>query len=217
MPISVTKQVLTPHRYRAGHRYVKPVDLLVMHYTAVPYWSRSSHGSNPRRIINWLSGASRESSTHFVVLRNGDIIQGAPLSDRTWHAGGSKFVAPNGETMKGINGRSIGLDFDNVGMLYQVKPGVFLDAYGYAKYRKTKEIPRSVYCGPDPVEVDGQFWEPYPDIAVNSMKEIISSLAEEFPILKGESWRLVGHQDVRHTKSDPGGACPMDDLRECLN
>jgi N-acetyl-anhydromuramyl-L-alanine amidase AmpD len=216
MSLMVTKEVLTPHRYKAGHRLVKPVDLLVMHYTAVPFWGKTSHGSNPRRIANWLTGASRKSSTHFVVLRNGDVIQGAPLSDRTWHAGGSSFESPTGETMKNINGRSIGLDFDNVGMLYQVKPGVFLDAYGYSKYRKTKVVPSSVYCGPDPVEVDGQFWEPYSDASVESMKEVISHLVEQFPDLKGDTWRLVGHQDVRHTKSDPGGACPMDELRECL-
>jgi N-acetyl-anhydromuramyl-L-alanine amidase AmpD len=216
MSLEVSRVVTTPHRYKAGHRLIKPVDLLVMHYTAVPFWSKTDHGSNPRRIVNWLSGAGRKSSTHYVVLRNGDVIQGAPLSDRTWHAGGSKFVTPDGETLSNINGRSIGLDFDNVGMLYEIKPDVFVDAYGYSSYRKTKRVPRSTYRGPTPVEVDGQYWEPYPEVAVDSMREVLTFLVDEFPALRGSPWRLVGHQDVRSTKSDPGGACPMDELREPL-
>ena len=214
--IKVTDSVVTPHRYKEGDRRIMPVDLLVMHYTAVPFWRKTSHGSNPRRIRNWLLGASRKSSTHFVVLRNGDIIQGAGLGDRTWHAGKSQLTSPDGTVLKSINKRSIGLDFDNVGILYQVKPGVFLDSYGYHSYRKTKTIPRSVYCGPEPVEIGGKFWEPYSEESVQSMGDLIKSLADEFPDIKGDTWRLTGHEDIRSTKLDPGPACPMDSLRQNL-
>jgi N-acetylmuramoyl-L-alanine amidase len=212
--LNISESVTTPHRYKEGDRRNKPVDLLVMHYTAVPYWNKSSHGSNPRRISRWLQGGGRKSSTHFVVLRNGDIVQGASLESRTWHAGKSEFKTPSGETLKSINMRSIGLDFDNVGRLFQIKPGVFVDSYGYHNYKKTGKI--NTYKGPEPIEIDGKFWEPYSPESIESMKKLIQFLVSQFPALKGDTWRLVGHSDVRSTKSDPGPACPMDELRELL-
>ena len=110
--------------------------------------------------------------------------------------------------------RSIGLDFDNVGRLYQIKPGVFVDSYGYHNYKKTRKI--STYKGHAPVEIDGKFWEPYSPESIESMKLLIAHLVGKFPALKGDTWRLVGHEDVRSTKSDPGPACPMAELREIL-
>tara|TARA_Y100000310_G_scaffold306975_1_gene348597 strand:- start:931 stop:1605 length:675 start_codon:yes stop_codon:yes gene_type:complete len=206
----------TPHKYRATDRRVKPVELVVVHYTAVPYYNRTPHGSNPRRIKNWLLGASRKSSTHYVVLRNGDVMQGAELDERTWHSGGSSFKTPEGKTIKGVNFCSIGVDFDNVGRLWPVDGGNFVDSYGRAYLKKHGRV-SSYYKGPTPVEIDGTYWEPYSPESINSMKEVLREIVNFHPTLVGEGWRLVGHEDIRSTKMDPGPGCPMDQLREVFD
>ena len=204
----------TPHKYKSTDRRVKKVELIVLHYTAVPYSTITDHGSNPRRIRNWLLGASRKSSTHYVVLRNGDVMQAADLDERTWHAGKSSIKTPTGKTLKSVNFCSIGIDFDNVGRLYPVKNG-FVDSYGWSHYKKTGKI--RYYKGPEPVEVDGTFWEPYSEEEIRSTQKVIYNILQENEHLIGEPWRLVGHSDVRSTKSDPGPTCPWERLREVFH
>ena len=215
--LEVTR-VNTPYRYKASDRRVKPVELLVVHYTASPFSARHG-GSNAKRITNWMKGLGRQSSTHFTVLRDGSVIQAAGLDERTWHAGGSRLVRADGSEMKGINFRSIGLDFDNVGMLYKSPEG-WLDSYGYAAYKQGKKF--RTYQGPEPyVHMDDQgretYWEPYSSDSIKSMQSLIYYISSEIPELISTPECVVGHSDIRHTKSDPGPACPMDKLREAVS
>ena len=206
----------TPHRYEESDRRVKPLDILVLHYTASPY-SAKHGGSNRKRIRRWMEGKGRKSSTHFTVLRDGKIYQAASLSERTWHSGGSQFTAPDGTILRGINFRSVGLDFDNVGMLYKVNEG-FVDSYGRARLKKNPGSKPVYYAGPEPFQAEnGSYWEPYSLESIEAMEGLLSSIASKYPIFKEEPWRLVGHEDIRSTKSDPGPACPVDLLRERLS
>jgi N-acetyl-anhydromuramyl-L-alanine amidase AmpD len=198
----------TPFKYVSTDRRIRPLDLLVLHYTASPY-SAAHGGSNKKRIRRWMQGKSRKSSTHFTVLRNGEVLQSANLDERTWHSGGSSFTSPQGETLKGINFRSIGLDFDNVGMLYKVGDG-FVDSYGKHRLKTKPGSKPNYYQGPEPYKAeDGSYWEPYSIESVQAMGELLASISKEYPIFSEESWRLVGHENIRSTKSDPGPACPM--------
>ena len=202
----------TRYKYKSSDRRVKELDLVVLHYTASPY-SAAHGGSNRKRIRRWMEGKGRKSSTHFTVLRNGDILQSADLDERTWHSGGSQLTSPSGETLKGINFRSIGIDFDNVGMLYKVDGG-FVDSYAYAALKSKPGKKPSYYKGPTPLKAeDGSYWEPYSDASIEAMKELLSYIADEFPIIRNEPWRLTGHENIRRTKSDPGPACPIEELR----
>lgn len=215
--LEVTR-VSTPYKYKASDRRVKPVELLVIHYTASPY-SAKHGGSNSKRITNWMKGLGRESSTHFTVLRDGAIIQAAGLDERTWHAGGSRLVRQDGSELKGINFRSIGLDFDNVGMLYKTPEG-WVDSYGYSAYKKGKKF--SLYQGPEPfVEVDEKgkesYWEPYSPESVAAMQRLIYHISSHIPELVETPDCIVGHSDIKSTKSDPGPACPMGELRKAVS
>lgn len=210
-----TEKFNTSYKYSSSDKRVKPLDLLILHYTASPY-SEAHGGSNKKRIRRWMEGKGRKSSTHFTVLRDGTILQAAKLTERTWHSGGSKLLSPTGKTLSGINFRSIGLDFDNVGMLYPIKGG-FVDSYGRHRL-KTKPGSKPVYyTGPEPFKAsDGSYWEPYSLESIESMQKILRSIAKEYPIFSAEPWRLVGHENIRSTKSDPGPACPVEILRESL-
>lgn len=205
----------TTFKYASSDRRIKPLDLLVLHYTASPY-SSAHGGSNKKRIRRWMEGKGRKSSTHFTVLRNGEVLQCADLDERTWHSGGSSLVSPSGKTLKGINFRSIGLDFDNVGMLFKVKGG-FVDSYGRQRLKNNPGSKPVFYTGPEPFKAeDGSYWEPYSLEAIESMQKVLSSIAKEHPIFAEDPWRLVGHENIRSTKSDPGPACPLELLRESL-
>lgn len=205
----------TPYKYSAEDRRVKPLDLIVLHYTASPY-SAAHGGSNKKRIKRWMQGHGRKSSTHFTVLRNGDVLQSATLEERTWHSGGSKLITPERKVLKGINFRSVGVDFDNVGMLYKVSGG-FVDSYGRQRLRSKPGSKPIYYQGPDPyVAEDGSYWEPYSIESIESMQELLNTIANKYTIFKEEPWRLTGHENIRGTKSDPGPACPVVLLRESL-
>lgn len=205
----------TSYRYMSSDRRVKDLDLLVLHYTASPYSARHG-GSNYKRVRRWMEGKGRKSSTHFTVLRDGKILQSASLDERTWHSGGSKFISPTGSTLSGINFRSIGLDFDNVGMLFKVKGG-FVDYYGRAALKKNPNSKPRLYEGPEPFKAeDGSYWEPYSLESIESMNSLLLTIADAYPIFKEEPWRLTGHEDIRSTKSDPGPACPVAYFRESL-
>jgi N-acetyl-anhydromuramyl-L-alanine amidase AmpD len=205
----------TPYKYSEDDRRVKPLDLLVLHYTASPF-SAAHGGSNKKRIKRWMQGMSRKSSTHFTVLRNGDVLQSATLEERTWHSGGSELTSPEGRVLKGINFRSIGLDFDNVGMLYKVKGG-FVDSYERQRLRSKPGSKPRYYQGPEPYKAeDGSYWEPYSLESIEAMQKLLASIADKYPIFKEEPWRLTGHENIRSTKSDPGPACPVEVLRSSL-
>ena len=210
----------TPHKYSSTDRRVLPVSLCVLHYTATPYYNGHSSGSNRKRIVNWVSGKTRKSSTHFVVLRDGDIIQAASLDERTWHSGGSKYTFPNGQKVKGINFRSIGLDFDNVGMLFPAGDN-FIDYYEYTRCKRDCKIPTRFYKGPTPyrhVDASGKisYWEPYSRESIDSMKFILHQISKRVTQLTDDPWRLIKHSDIRSTKSDPGPACPIGELQNAL-
>lgn len=182
-------RALTANRYGPNRNpeYVHPVECLVMHYTA----GRSFWGS-----VRWLCHPEARASAHFVVGRRGRVIQLAPLTDRTWHAGGASSRW-NGRP---VNGISLGIEVANLGPL-TVHDGQLVDAWG------------EVYAGPVATADDGTLWEPYPDAQIEAVADLVRVLRSHFPRLDtpspGPLPRIVGHQDVDPTrKIDPGPAFP---------
>lgn len=184
----------SPHVYPAGDRRVQPIDTVVIHWTASPYQPRGPLGADEARIRSWGRGERGETSTHFTVLRDGTVLQLAPLSARCWHAGGSKTADGRGA----VNGRSIGIDLENVGPLhFEQAPsgGHFANAYGGA------------HRGPVWSDGKGAEWEPYTAPQMHALLTLAQALAHLAPQLADPAaW--VGHCDIRHTKLDPGPAFP---------
>lgn len=180
----------SPHVYPAGDRRVRPIDTAVIHWTASPHKAGSRLGADARRIRSWLRGERGETSTHFTVLRDGQVIQGAPLSARCWHSGGSRTADGQGF----VNMRSIGIDFENVGPLTR-EAGGYVNAYG------------GHHTGPVWLSDDGRAWEPYTAPQMHAFLTIAASLVDAFPVLQDPAaW--VGHEHIRLTKQDPGPAMP---------
>lgn len=185
---------LTPDRYHPGNRpgRIEPIEAVVLHYTA----SQSPGGTR-----NWLTrGDEYYVSAHFIVERDGDIWQLAPLEDRTFHAGGrtSKLFGRGN-----VNGRTIGIEMMNVGPLKR-EAGRFVTWSG-------KRFRHAGMCAE---HSRSHYWEAYAMPLVESVLELAKGLIHEYPVLSDPD-RWVGHEDVDPTrKTDPGPAFPWKLLRD---
>ncbi len=183
------QRVPTRHKYRSNDVRVKPVELLVMHYTVGAFRPLLP------AVKNWAEGDELK-STHLVIARDPRVektLQMASLTERTWHAGGSSWRGKSN-----INAFSIGVDVDNLGWLLK-KDGKWIDSA------------KRPYKGPTPfIDEDGMGWEPYTEESIKELCRVVNILCEEFPIIRTEQDRIVGHEHVRPTKRDPGPAFPWE-------
>ena len=195
---------LTPFRYHAGYRpgRVRPIELVVIHWTASPTDRDSPTGADPLRIRRWLRGESSKNSTHMVACRDGGVIQGAPLSDRTWHAGGTTWAGRQGRKVRSINSRSIGFDLENVGPL-KMRGGGLRNCY------------EGIHHGQAEEDEHGRLWEPYSEIQIATMLWLVGRLVEAVPVL-ADFERWVGHEHIKDTKQDPGQLFPWLRLHDTL-
>jgi N-acetyl-anhydromuramyl-L-alanine amidase AmpD len=181
--------------YRVTDSRVRPVELAVAHWTASP--PKAPGKADPDRIRAWLADEEREQSTHLIILRDGDVIQGARFNERTWHAGGSRWTDPSGVTAGGVNYRSIGIDLENVGFLKKSPKGdgSFIDGYG------------GRYKGATPKKTGRGYFEPYTPAQLVTLDEVVRWVALEVAVLR-DPRRWVGHESIQPGKSDPGPLFP---------
>lgn len=197
-------RVLTPHRYHADYKphLVQPVEMVAIHYTASPPGDGPS-GSDLDRISSWARGERRESSTHFVVLRDGRIVQMTPLHDRPWHIQ-QRFPAPfdgNGS----INNRAYAVDLENVGWLKGPRTAL-RNAYG------------GRHTGPVGAAPNGSWWEAYPEEQMQSAERVMRFIGQAAPHLRdGRRGRVFRHTEAQPTRPDPGPLCDVDRLRAALH
>jgi len=74
------------------------IDMVVEHYTA---------GSSFQGDLNWLTKPREQNrvSAHFLIGKDGRIVQLVPLNRRAWHAGVASF-----QGREGVNSRSVGIE-----------------------------------------------------------------------------------------------------------
>lgn len=83
---------------------VFPADILLLHYTGM---------TRTALAIERLCDPAAKVSSHYVVEKNGNILQLVPEARRAWHAGLSSW-----EGVNDINSRSIGIEIANPGHSY---------------------------------------------------------------------------------------------------
>jgi hypothetical protein len=103
--------------FTKAHRTVQSIDKIVIHVTEGNFW-----GS-----VRWLKSPRAHASSHYVVARNGRIVQLVHLSDIAWHAG-----------HWGTNELSVGIEHE--GFTYGL--GGFTDAQYRASARLAAWIAR---------------------------------------------------------------------------
>ena len=157
------------------------IDTVVLHYTAT--------GSLEETIRIFRKEAIGPSS-HYVVGKDGLIIQMVDIEKKAWHAGESEFQG-RGD----VNDFSIGIELVNWGLLKE-RDGLFFawpGEYGTA------------YQGKLPVFADGQWWDPFTETQYDVLTELIRQIRVCYPSITPE--RIVGHEGIARPKGrkmDPG-------------
>ena len=158
--------------------------LIVIHYTG-------SGGTDGKGDAGWFQDPNSKVSAHFIVGRDGSLIQCVPCNRVAWHAGKSIWKGK-----ANCNGFSIGIEVDNWGLLTKAADGKF-----YPPSKNAKPIAPA-----DVVEINGRYWERFPQAQVEATAQLVKALREGIASLKD----IAGHRDIAPgRKIDPGDAWPM--------
>ena len=76
------------------------IDTIIIHYTEISYKDTIEKFSNPKESV----------SSHFIINKDGEIIQMVDCEKRAWHAGVSSW-----KNKENINNNSIGIELVNNG------------------------------------------------------------------------------------------------------
>lgn len=169
---------------RKGHS----IEGIVLHYTA---------GGSGRALAKWLASddPSVKVSAHYVVCRDGHIIQQVSECNTAWHAGtrpGRGDRWNNRDPSVNVNLLTVGIELANYGKLKNEGSGVYSTPYGKR------------YKGPSPVIKNGYAWEPYTLAQINATNRLIQDIVDRHNIPLAS---IVGHSSVSpNRKSDPGPA-----------
>lgn len=158
---------------------------LVIHYTA---------GATGKSSIDYWRKLANGVCAHFVIERDGTIIQCRPCNRTAGHAGSSKWKDPNtGITYFGLNSCSIGIELANGGDTFPER---------FSEIPPT--IARHKHGGPT------KEWETFPAAQIAACEMLSKVLVDRYNLDD-----LVGHEDIApNRKSDPGPAFPMAALRK---
>lgn len=164
--------------------------LLVVHYTA----ALSDDGA-----LRWLRMPESRVSAHFMVARDGRVTQLVPLDRAAWHAGLSEWTY-KGARRRNVNDYSIGVELGNVGPVTRDGAWLVVNQGGQSVH----------YRGPEPVEIGGVLWEPYPEEQLAALDRLVADLAAG-----GYALEMVGHNEISPgRKMDPGAAFPWGRYRQ---
>lgn len=174
------KSVFLQGGARTG-REITP-SLIVLHYalaTKLP------------SVLAYLSDARSNASAHFVIDRDGSIIQLVATNRAAAHAGSSSWRG-----QPALNGRSIGVEFMNGGQLSRRADGSFATALGQA-------VPENEVIF---FEKNGarSFWHRYTAQQIQAAQSLAQALAKAYPITE-----IIGHCNISPIKRDPGPAFPQ--------
>lgn len=175
---------------------------LVMHYTAG--WS----GEGARDYLMDPS-APYTPSAHLVVGRDGRAWQIVPFDTKAWHAGRSYYRG-----VRGLNHCSIGIEIDNIGWLKPTARG-YLDPYGgvrrveqgwvigpYGRYCREDDLVFASHPHAGPAELA---WPPFAEAQLATLERLTRAVLAAYPSIR----EVIGHDDIRADKTDPGPAFPM--------
>ncbi|MCZ8195475.1 MAG: N-acetylmuramoyl-L-alanine amidase [Aquidulcibacter sp.] len=162
-----------PSPYGAGSFSDGNPEGIIMHYTA---------GGSGKGSANYFASNPDSVSAHFVIERDGTVIQCRRTNFKANHAGKSSFRG-----LIGLNNYTIGIEIANRGFSPTEKEGWLKSAH---KNQSDWIV----------------WWEPYPDEQIRSVIEVSRALRAAHPTIK---W-IAGHDDIAPgRKIDPGPAFPM--------
>lgn len=158
---------------------------------------------NPTDSVTWFKNPASKVSAHFVVGRDGSIVQMVPVDVMAYHAGKSEWRGRSG-----CNGFMVGIEIDNPGKLIgSAKASKAVAWYGGKDSTFNVDADRLIYT-PASCTTHGPagWWLPYPEVQLQTVEAIVRALLDVFPTIK----EIVGHYEISPgRKCDPGLQFPM--------
>jgi N-acetylmuramoyl-L-alanine amidase len=160
--------------------------LVVLHDTA----GRLMPGSS----VDWLCNPAARASAHLVIERDGSVTQLAEFDRVTWHAGVSTW-----DGVKGVNGRSIGIELTNPGRLTPRGTGKAAAWFG-----EVYDIAATGIEARTTTEHGDGLWMPYTAAQIDALERILAAIEAAYPIRE-----VLGHfQVAAGRKVDPTPLLP---------
>lgn len=162
--------------------------LIVMHYTA-------SGGATGAGDAGFFAKLDTKAGAHFIIGRDGTVIQCVDINRRAWHAGVSIWRGkPN------VNDFSIGIEMDNYGWLTKMGDGTFRGANGRGDVVPADRVIEARHKN---TATPYKYWEAYTEAQMKAAVELCKALKVALPSIK----EIVGHEDIAPgRKTDPGPA-----------
>lgn len=185
MTITIEKIPSPNHSSRRG----RDIQAVVLHYTA----AGSAHGS-----ASWFSIPESRVSSHYIIGRQGHIIQCVELDRSAWHCGIAELVV-EGEAHSDANERTIGIELANFGC----RTRLMFQPHAHSQFKPA-------ILQYDNGHVVDDYWEVYPDSQIDALQALLLRLS----VTHGEAVQnLVGHEEIAMPlgrKMDPGPLFPWE-------
>lgn len=170
-------------------------EIVVLHDTA----SRLSIGS----AANYLRSNDRKVSVHFVIERDGGLVQQVPVDKRANHAGRSSYHGRSG-----CNGFSIGIEIVSPGRLTR-----YSETHAAAWYGEKFDIAVHGIQEITTPEHGAGLWMPYTEGQISTVIALCQSLFGEIDTLHD----ITTHWYVSPgRKVDPGPLFPLEQVRSTV-
>lgn len=177
----------------------------VIHYTS----GRSKQGDYDAR--NTVAYGSKSGHCYFCISSSGTVFQTFPLSEWGYHAGLSHHRnIPDKRSNPDVSSYLVGIEICCAGKLFKQSDGTFESWFG-EKYSKDE-----VRYVPEKNNVKEGYYHKYTKAQEEALEQLLIWLHHNNTTF--ELSNVFGHDEVKSTKSDPGGSLSvtMPEFRERL-
>lgn len=186
----------------------REVDRIVLHYTA---------GSSIKGALSTFTNPSKSVSAHYIIGKDGKIVQIVKEEDTSYHAGAcdqNKCVLG----YKQMNSRSVGIEIVNMGWACGlIKSGKCPQGCEKAVKKCWADDPKNTLdekYDKDRCNLRPLCWEPYPQEQWDVTVKLVADIIGRNPKITPDREHIIGHEEIKYAKFDPGPLFDMDKFVE---